>query len=130
MQQQNRKQFLIQVSFIEAALAGILAAFRKFDLILGASLGLVMAAYNFYSLLSHLNREDKTSSTPQKDSMRKMTARFILRYVILAIVFVGLIQLGTWHLFGFMIGFGTVYGVLFLDYLRRVKKARQALKIS
>ncbi len=91
-------------------------------LIIGWLLGIIIGIVNFSSLLSSLN---KTQSTPIKPVTGFQKA-FFIRYLLLAGAFFLIIQMGRNQLGSAVIGFLSLYIALFLDYLFRFKKSKNA----
>jgi len=122
-----KNRFKIIMALVWGTMAIVFWATDYFNLVIGGSIGVLMAAFNFASLLSHFDQTDQKGKAKKVLTNSQLTQRFVLRYAVLAIIFVLLIQYGQQHLFGFMIGFAALYVVLFLDYMLRMKKKARSL---
>ena len=116
------RRFLFSALIIAVAGSFALWFMKLPNLIIGWWLGIATGLVNFSSLLASLNKTRTESAV--KSSTGKFQKKFFLRYLLLAGVFFLIIQLGKNQLASAVLGFLSLYVVLFLDYFLRFKKRK------
>ncbi len=114
------RRFLFSALIIAVTGSFALWFMKRPNLIIGWWLGIATGLVNFSSLLASLNKTRTESAV--KSSTGKFQKTFFLRYLLLAGVFFLIIQLGKDQLGSAVLGFLSLYVVLFLDYFLRFKK--------
>lgn len=115
------KRFVYSALVIAVTGSAALLILKRPGLITGWVLGVALGLVNFSSLLSNLS---KAQAAVNPETTGKFRKNFFIRYLLLAGAFFLIIQLGRDQLGSAVLGFLSLYAVLFIDYFIRVRKKK------
>ncbi len=115
----NRK---LLYSSIAVGVSGTVVLFfmNRMGLSAGWWSGIAIGLVNFSTLLTSVERSKEDPEGPKK--LQKL---FFLRYIVLAVAFFLVIQLGKDQLGSAVLGFLSLYLTFFAHYLLRLKKSKE-----
>ena len=99
---------------------------KRIPLAMGWWGGVVIGVINFSLLLSNVERTRKEAEQGSGKVTSALRKRFFVRYLVLALAFFLIIQLGRQQLGSALLSFVSFYVVTFLDYFFRIRKQKQS----
>lgn len=121
----SRKYIALFFFLIWFLLIGWAFIYQYETYIAGITIGVLTGVLNFLSLVSSVERKKDIETMPLMARRYSLTSHFFGRYALLAVLLFGLSALGNDHVLGFLLGFASLYSVLFIQYIvRLVRRAK------